>query len=274
MYEEFVPNDYFASEGNCFNIVTGCNMAGKSTYIRGAALLQIMAQIGCFVPATYASFSMIHNIFARVSISDRMEANLSTFAVEMQEMAFILRNVDDKSLVIIDELGRGTGTRDGVAIAIAMSEALIQSRAFVWFATHFMQVVQVLGDRPGVVKFHLASTRTVAEDGTPQLKMLHKATKGTVDADQHYGIDLARALGFPKEFTDLAEKVADDIRRRREESWRNCESRRLVARRKLVLNLHEALKQAAKHGDDEALPGYLKRLQEEFITRMNALNNA
>lgn len=106
-------------------------MSGKSTYIRSIALLQIMAQIGSFVPAEYASFPIIHHIFARVSMDDNIESNLSTFSVEMREMAFILRNIDDKSLAIIDELGRGTSTQDGLAIAIAMSEALIQSKASV-----------------------------------------------------------------------------------------------------------------------------------------------
>ncbi|KAG6044861.1 hypothetical protein E4U39_002928 [Claviceps sp. Clav50 group G5] len=272
LYEEYVPNDYYASEQNCFQIVTGCNMAGKSTYIKAAALLQIMAQVGSFVPAAYASFSLIHNIFARVSLSDSLEANLSTFSVEMREMAFILRNVDGKSLVIIDELGRGTSTRDGLAIAIAMSEALIQSKAFVWFATHFVDLVHVLGDRPGVVSLHLASERRTSDEGVPQLAMLYKATQGTVDTTEHYGIELARSIGFSEEFIRRAEEVARDIRRRREQNRQSSEARNVLARRKLVLNLYETLQQAAEHGDDAVLPGYLKSLQEEFILRMNELS--
>lgn len=267
-----MPNDYYASEQNCFHLVTGCNMAGKSTYIKAAAMLQIMAQVGSFVPATYASFSLIQNIFARVSVCDILEANLSTFSVEMREMAFILRNVDDKSLVIIDELGRGTGTQDGLAMAIAMSEALIQSKAFVWFATHFVDLVHVLGERPGVVSLHLASERRTSDDGVPQLAMLYKAKQGTVDTTEHYGIELARSIGFSEEFTRRAEEVANDIRRRREKNQRNSEARNVLARRKLVLNLYETLKQAAEHGDDAILPGYLKSLQEEFILRMNELS--
>jgi DNA mismatch repair protein MSH4 len=87
----FIPNDYYATEQFRFQIITGCNMSGKSTYIRTAALLQVMAQIGCFVPAEYASFPVIHNLFSRVSTDDSIEANMSTFSVEMREMAFILR---------------------------------------------------------------------------------------------------------------------------------------------------------------------------------------
>ncbi|KAG6002884.1 hypothetical protein E4U21_002706 [Claviceps maximensis] len=272
LYEDFVPNDYYASEQNCFHIVTGCNMAGKSIYIKAAAMLQIMAQIGCFVPATYASFTLIHNIFARVSPCDNLEANLSTFAVEMREMAFILRNVDDKSLVIIDELGRGTSTRDGLAMAIAMSEALIQTKAFVWFATHFVDLVHALEDRPGVVSLHLASERRTSDEGVLRLAMLYKATQGTVDTTEHYGIELARSIGFSEEFTRRAEEVASDIRRRRDQNRQNSEARNVLARRKLVLNLYETLKQAAEHGNDAVLPGYLKSLQEEFILRMNELS--
>lgn len=271
MFEDFVPNDYYATPQHTFHIVTGCNMAGKSTYIRAVALLQIMAQIGCFVPAEYASFPVVHSLFARVSLADNLQANLSTFSLEMREMAFILRNADDKSLVIIDELGRGTSPRDGLSLAIAMSEALIQSKCLVWFATHFTDLIDVLNDRPGVLSLHLASERSTSEDGEPRLAMLYKAKAGAVDPSQHYGIDLARSMGFPESFTKRAEEVAIELRRQREANWQDSESRRLMARRKLVLNLYEALQQANEHGSDEALPGYLRRLQEEFITQMDAL---
>jgi DNA mismatch repair protein MSH4 len=136
----FIPNDVYASEDHRFQIITGCNMSGKSTYIRMIALLQIMAQSGCFVPAEYAHFPIIDQLFVRTSTDDSVEANLSAFSTEMREMAFILRNVNEKSLIVIDELGRGTSTRDGLAIALAISEALIQSNSFNWFATHFHQL--------------------------------------------------------------------------------------------------------------------------------------
>ncbi|CRK39286.1 hypothetical protein BN1708_001559 [Verticillium longisporum] len=142
--DEFVPNDVFSKEEYRFQIITGCNMSGKSTYIRMIALLQVMAQIGCFVPARYASFRIIHHVFARLSTDDSIEGNLSTFSCEMREMAFILRNVEKNSMVIIDELGRGTSTRDGLSIALAMAEALMRSRASVWFVTHYDKLGNVL----------------------------------------------------------------------------------------------------------------------------------
>ncbi|KAL3954271.1 hypothetical protein ACCO45_012227 [Purpureocillium lilacinum] len=268
-----VPNDYYASEQHCFHIITGCNMSGKSTYIRAVALLQIMAQVGCFVPAEYAAFPIIHNIFARVSMDDNIEASLSTFSVEMREMAFILRNIDDKSLAIIDELGRGTSTRDGLAIAIAMSEALIQAGASVWFATHFIELAKVLGERPGVLNLHLASTTAETPEGLPHLQMLYKATAGTVNDTEHYGIHLARAMGFPASFINKAEEVANDLRQKREAGRQSSEARKLVARRKLLLNLHDALRQARDAGSEESLPGYLQRLQAEFVARMEGLDS-
>ena len=248
-------------------------MSGKSTYIRAIALLQIMAQIGSFVPAQYASFPIIHSIFARVSTDDNIEANLSTFSVEMREMAFILRNIDEKSLAVIDELGRGTSTRDGLAIAIAMSEALVLSKASVWFATHFVELARVLADRPGVLNLHLATSCSTTQEGLPHMVMLYKAKSGTVDPDEHYGINLARAIGFPSIFISKAEEVSNDMRQRRVVNRQTSGSRMLLARRKLVLNLHEALQQARDSGSEDALPGYLERLQEEFILRMEEIDS-
>ncbi|KAI1014894.1 hypothetical protein LB503_004004 [Fusarium chuoi] len=273
MNGRFVPNDYYSTEQYCFHIVTGCNMSGKSTYIRAVALLQIMAQIGSFVPAEYAAFSIIHTIFARVSLDDNIESNLSTFSVEMREMSFILRNIDDKSLAVIDELGRATSNRDGLAIAIAMSEALIQTKASVWFATHYIDLTKVLADRPGILNLHLAATTSTTEDGLPHITMLYKATSGAIRGEEHYGINLARAIGLPQSFIDKAEEVAKDIRRRRETAKRSSESTRLVARRKLILNLQDALRQAKDSGSEEALPGYLQRLQEDFVARMEEVDN-
>jgi DNA mismatch repair protein MSH4 len=243
-------------------------MSGKSTYIKTVALLQIMAQVGSFVPAEYAAFPIINHIFARVSMDDSIESNLSTFSVEMREMAFILRNIDDKSMAIIDELGRGTSTRDGLAIAIAMSEALIQSRASVWFATHFIDVARVLADRPGVLNLHLSAKSSTTQDGKPQIIMLYKVTNNSIDEEQNYGIHLARAMGLPSSFIETAEHVSNDLRQRREAKQRSSESSKLNHRRRLILQLHEALKQARDSGNEAVLPGYLKRLQGEFIVKM------
>lgn len=271
MASEYVPNDYYATEQYRFHFVTGCNMSGKSTYIRSVALLQIMAQIGCFVPAEFAAFPIIHNIFARISIQDSIEANLSSFGVEMREMAFILKNVNSQSLAIIDELGRGTSNRDGMAIAMAISEALIDTGASIWFATHFIEMARALADRPGVLNLHLASNTSIDEGGMPRLNMLYKATAGTVDDEHHYGIVLARAMGMPNSFIEVAENVANDLRSRRESDRQNSESHKEIHRQKLMLNLYEALKQAARSSNPEALLGYLRRLREDYLERLQEI---
>lgn len=243
-------------------------MSGKSTYIRTVAMLQVMAQIGCFVPAQFASFTIVHNLFSRTSTDDSIESNMSTFSVEMRDMAFILRNINDKSLAIIDELGRGTSTRDGLAIAIAMAEALVQSSALVFFATHFTELAQVLQDRPGVLNLHLETETTLAADNIPRMTMLYKIGSGPVQ-EENYGIKLARAIGFPEELLDRAEGAAGFLRRQAEAKRQGSEARKLARRRRLVLNLRETLQQACDSDmGEETLRNFLRRLQSEFIARM------
>lgn len=199
---------------------------------------------------------------------------MSTFSVEMREMAFILRNINDKSLAIIDELGRGTSTRDGLSIAIAMAEALVQSKSFVLFATHFSELAQVLEDRPGVINLHLATETSVAEDDVPKMTMLYKIGSGPVQ-EENYGIKLARAIGFPWRFLNIAEDVANTLRQVSEAKKQSSESRKLVRRRKLVLNLRETLQQAHDSDmDDDTLRLYLQKLQAEFISRMEEIEGA
>ncbi|KAI2468757.1 DNA mismatch repair protein-like protein MutS [Annulohypoxylon bovei var. microspora] len=269
--ERFVPNDVFANEQHRFQIITGCNMSGKSTYIRMISLLQVMAQIGCFVPAQYAAFPMIQQLFVRMSTDDSIETNMSTFSLEMREMAFILRNINERSLAIIDELGRGTSTRDGLAIALAISEALVQSNSLVWFATHFQQLSKVLGSRPGVLNLHLATETHDMDDGNPKMTMLYKVTSGPVQ-EEHYGLNLARAVGFPERFIQVAEDVSKTLAETIERKKQDSQSRKLLRRRKLILNLHDTLLQLRESDmDDAALGSYLKRLQDEFVSRMDEI---
>ncbi|KAL2883202.1 MutS protein msh4 [Colletotrichum sp. CLE4] len=269
----FVPNDYYATEEHRFQVVTGCNMSGKSTYIRSISLLQIMAQIGCFVPVEYASFPIVHNIFARVTTDDNIESNMSSFSLEMREVAFILSNVTHKSIVIIDELGRATSTRDGLAIAIAIAEALIQSRAIVWFATHFTELADVLVDRPGVLNLRLVTQVSTTDNDVPMMTMMYKVESGKTE-QLLYGITLAKAMAFPKRFLEVAEQVAISLREQKERKKQTSQARKMLNRRKLILNLHEQLKQVSNSEMDEsAMSSYLIRLREEFVLRMEAIEN-
>lgn len=268
---KYVPNDVYATQQKRFQIITGCNMSGKSTYIRSVALMQVMAQVGSFVPAQYASFPIIRQLFARVSLDDNIEANVSTFAAEMREAAFILRNIDGQSMAIVDELGRGTSTRDGLAIAIAIAEALIESRALVWFVTHFRDLPKILAERNGVVNLHLAVDNTEDE----KMEMLYRVSSGAVQ-DEHYGLKLARVMPLPIDVIEHAELVSAtlDQAMQRKKSEGTSLAIIVARKRRLLLNLKEHLAQA-KDGsmDDEDLTQWLKDLQREFIVRMSALND-
>lgn len=268
--DRFIPNDAYATQQSRLQIITGCNMSGKSTYIRSVALMTVMAQIGCFVPAVYASFPVRHQLFARVSVDDSIEANVSTFAAEMRETAFILRNVDKRSLVIVDELGRGTSTRDGLAIALAVAEALIESRAFVWFATHFRDLAHVMAERSGVMNLHLAVDMGGAEED--RITMLYRISNGCVE-EEHYGLALARVVHLPPHVLQVAEKVSGKIARGLERRKNGSKVVSLARRRKLVLSLKEQLVQA-KEGNmrRRVLNSWVKRLQDEFVVRMSAID--
>lgn len=267
MQTKYVPNDVYATQQMRFQIITGCNMSGKSTYIRSVALMAIMAQIGSYVPATYASFPILHQLFARLGMDDNIETNVSTFAAEMREIAFILRNVDKRSLVIVDELGRGTSSRDGLAIALAIAEALVSSRALVWFATHFKELATIMGERAGVQNLHLA----VEIENERRMTMLYKATQGVVK-EAHYGLTLARVVPLPPGVVEHATHVAQQLERHMLQKKKASATVLREKRRKLIFNLKEHLIQAHNGVlNGEVLTAWLKELQKEFVNRMTAL---
>lgn len=264
---KYIPNDVYATQQSRFQIITGCNMSGKSTYIRSIALVAVMAQIGSFVPAQYAAFPIFHQMFARISTDDSIESNVSTFAAEMREAAFILRNIDRRSLAIIDELGRGTSTRDGLAIAIAIAEALVDSRALVWFATHFRDLSAILAERSGVINLHLAVDMTNDQSMT----MLYKIAEGAVQ-ESHYGLALAKIVALPQAVYDTAKMVSDKLEQQMQKRKKTSSAVILERRRKLILNLKEHLVQAQNGAmEGEVLKQWLKELQKEFVLRMTGL---
>ena len=265
--EKFIPNDTYATQQSRFQIITGCNMSGKSTYIRSIALMQVMAQIGCFVPASYASFPLCRELFARVSMDDSIEANVSTFAAEMRETSFILRNVDRNSVVIIDELGRGTSTRDGLAIAIAIAEALIESRALVWFVTHFHDLAKFLAERSGVTNLHLEVNMSQAD----RMMMLYKVSAGYVQ-EEHYGITMAKVAGLPPSVIESAEQISGTITQMRERKNRTSATVLKNRQKKLNFGLVEQLMQQRDGNmQGEQLWSWCRALQKEFVIRTVAL---
>ena len=228
-----------------------------------------MAQIGSFVPATQASFSIRHQLFARLSLDDSVTSNMSSFAAEMRETAFILRNVDHRTLVIIDELGRGTSSRDGLAIAIAIAEALIQSKATAWFVTHFPEAAKFLFDCHGVVNLHLSAQ---LEDQIT-MKMLYKVAQGPVQ-EQHYGIALAKVVGLPFDILEIAKEISCSIQASGCNNQENPHAVLRYRKEKLFLSLSEHLvhvKEGSLRGP--MLRAYLKKLQDEFVCRFSELED-
>jgi DNA mismatch repair protein MSH4 len=265
--EKFIPNDTYAAQLSRFQIVTGCNMSGKSTYIRSIALMAIMAHIGCFVPADYASFPIIHQLFARAATVDELNASVSTFAAEMREMSFILRNIDARSLVIVDELGRGTSSTAALAIAIAIAEALVDSHALVWFATHFRDLALIMAERAGVVNLRLAVQLSDAH----RMTMLFKVEEGHVQ-EKFYGLALARVLPFPPQVLEVAQSVSKYLHENAERRASSSTALATARKRKLVLHLIEQLLQAYNGNiDGDELRVWLQGLQAEFAMKMAAI---
>ena len=200
--EKFVPNDTeLDGETIRMAIVTGPNMAGKSTYIRQVALIVLMAQIGSFLPAESAEVGLVDRIFTRVGASDDLARGQSTFMVEMNETANIINNATDHSLVILDEIGRGTSTFDGLSIAWSVAEFLydkIEARTL--FATHYHELTKLAADRKGVCNLNIA-----VREWNEQIIFLRKIIPG--GADKSYGIQVARLAGLPKEILDRAKEI-------------------------------------------------------------------
>ena len=205
---EFIPNDTLLdNKKNCICIITGPNMAGKSTYMRQVALITLMAQIGSFVPAEKARLCVTDRIFTRVGATDDLGSGQSTFMVEMNEVSNILRNATSKSLLILDEIGRGTSTYDGMSIAWAVVEHISNRRylgAKTLFATHYHELTELEGKIPGV-KNYCVAVREVGD----QIKFLRKIIRG--GADKSYGIQVARLAGLPDIVIDRATELVAQL---------------------------------------------------------------
>jgi DNA mismatch repair protein MutS len=206
--EKFVPNDTsLDGESMRLAIVTGPNMAGKSTYIRQVALIVLMAQIGSFVPAESADIGLVDRIFTRVGANDDIGRGQSTFMVEMNETSNIVNNATERSLVILDEIGRGTSTFDGLSIAWSVAEFLhdkIKARSL--FATHYHELTKLAAERKGVCNFNVA-----VREWNDQIIFLRKIVPG--GADKSYGIQVARLAGLPKEILDRAKEILAHLER-------------------------------------------------------------
>jgi DNA mismatch repair protein MutS len=211
--ERFVPNDSVYDDGERVRVITGPNMSGKSTYLRQVALIALMAQMGSYVPAQSTKLGLVDRIFTRIGAQDEIHAGQSTFMVEMVETANILHHATNRSLLILDEIGRGTSTYDGVSIAWAVVEYIHNHprlRARTVFATHYQELTHLSDVLPGVRNYNVA----VSEEGG-QVVFLHKIAPG--GADKSYGIHVAELAGLPRPVINRAQDIlaqfeADSIR--------------------------------------------------------------
>ncbi|RHZ86046.1 hypothetical protein Glove_55g65 [Diversispora epigaea] len=266
--DPFIPNDTYANNATNFQLITGPNMSGKSTYLRQIVLISIMSQIGSFVPAEYASFRMTNQIFTRICNDDNMETNSSTFIVEMRETSYILQNITNKSLVIIDELGRGTSTHDGLGITYAICEELLKTKAFVFFATHFHELTRYLTVCPNVVNLHLE----VEIENQSTMKYLYRVKDGSND-DEHYGLRVGKMIGLPNDIIEIASEISYKLKNLIDTNKAKSVSNKMIQRRKALLQLTHQLLQIKRSSnlDKDGFRRYLKMIQEEFVIRMEKI---
>ncbi|MGH9662240.1 MAG: DNA mismatch repair protein MutS, partial [Bryobacteraceae bacterium] len=198
----FIPNDlYLNRDSDRIALITGPNMGGKSTYLRQAALISLMAQMGSFVPADEAVLPVVDRIFTRIGASDNLARGRSTFMVEMTETAAILNTATPESLIVLDEIGRGTATYDGLALAWAVVEHVhARTRAKTLFATHYHELTELAGQLDGV-----RNLRVTVKEAGDQIIFLRKVEPGR--ADRSYGIEVARLAGLPRAVIERAREI-------------------------------------------------------------------
>jgi DNA mismatch repair protein MutS len=211
-HERFIANDVEFNDSRRIVMITGPNMAGKSTYLRQTALLSIMAQMGSFVPAEKMTIGVVDKIFTRIGASDRLAQGQSTFMVEMQEVANLLANATGKSLLVLDEVGRGTSTYDGMSIAWAVIEHLSRSNGSAprtLFATHYFELTGLADKLPGVVNAHATAREWTNQEGRKQVVFLYQIKPGA--ADRSYGIHVAEMAGLPETCINRSREILTQL---------------------------------------------------------------
>ncbi|MBR6397037.1 MAG: DNA mismatch repair protein MutS, partial [Lachnospiraceae bacterium] len=263
----FVANDtYLDNESKRVSIITGPNMAGKSTYMRQSALIVLMAQIGCYVPAREANIGICDRIFTRVGASDDLASGQSTFMVEMSEVSNILRNATKDSLLILDEIGRGTSTYDGLSIAWAVVEYIADKSvlgAKALFATHYHELTELEGKLSGVNNYCIA----VKEQGD-DIIFLRKIISG--GADKSYGIQVARLAGVPETVLERAKVIADKLDLN---DVRNSDRTNVISFLEENADLTKSVfKVSKKRPDENQLSLFGSSLNEDVIIELRDMN--
>lgn len=259
-YGTFVANDTkLNTKEEQLMLITGPNMAGKSTYMRQVALIVIMAQIGCFVPAKEAQISICDKIFTRIGASDDLAAGKSTFMVEMWEVSNILKNATPNSLIILDEVGRGTSTYDGLSIAWAVVEYICTNKKLkckTLFATHYHELTSLEGVIDGLKNYSIA-VKQIKDD----IVFLRKIVKG--GADESYGIEVAKLAGLPKEVTKRAKEILENLEN---------ENSKEVSYEKILEEKPQKTNSAKKHKNDTVQIGFADIGKDNFIKDLSDID--
>ncbi len=215
--KEFICNDTYFSPGERLQLITGPNMAGKSTFLRQSALIVLLAQIGSFVPADSAHIGIVDKLFTRIGANDDLSRGQSTFMVEMSETANILHHATDRSLIILDEIGRGTSTYDGIAIAWAVAEYLLsKNQAKTLFATHYFELTRLATEIPAVTNYYAA-----VEESREKISFLYKIMRGK--ADKSYAIQVAKIAGIPAQVIESAQHRLEQLQGKKKKSPKEIE---------------------------------------------------
>ncbi|XP_039597804.1 mutS protein homolog 4 [Polypterus senegalus] len=268
-----VSNSTYIFEGSNFTLITGPNMSGKSTYLKQVVLCQIMAQIGAFVPAEYASFRIADQIFTRIGIDDDFETSSSTFMVEMKEITYIIRNATDQSLIIIDELGRGTNAEEGTGICHAVCEFLLSLKAFTLFATHFLEICQLQTLYPNVENYHMEVHHTCSAAGNSEKITYSYLLKKGRSEERNYGLKAANVSALPQSIIEEAKNITFHINKQLwEQQHSDPEAKKERAMYHLAMRLHQAAKNSQLESDN--LRMFLKGLKRYYIAELCTVEGA
>nr|XP_019046481.1 hypothetical protein I302_05231 [Kwoniella bestiolae CBS 10118]OCF25411.1 hypothetical protein I302_05231 [Kwoniella bestiolae CBS 10118] len=271
--DDCVPNDIYAARGHAsFQLIQGPNMSGKSTFLRQVGLLTVQAMLGCYVPVQFGTFRLPDALLSRLSNDDSLDRNLSTFASEMATSAMILGLATKDSVVIIDELGRGTAPLEGLGLSHAIAESLIERQAFVFFTTHFPDLAVTLGSLRGVVCMHLRTQQDnkVEDDNNAfSTSFQYKVDQGPA-VIEHYGLELAKLASLPQEVMTRAKEVAISLSELDKKGRDSTASQAMIKRRKLLFELRDKLRHLIENSgaDNEALAQTLCHLQQETLDEL------
>ncbi|RDD41782.1 MutS protein-like protein 4 [Trichoplax sp. H2] len=279
-----VANDIYMSHENNFAIITGPNMSGKTVYLKQMALLQVMAQIGAYVPATCATFRIVDQIFTKIAVDGSMEENCSSFTAEMKEVNYIMQNATNHSLIIIDELGKGTASEDGIGICFAICEYFLQLKAFTVTSTHFLEICQLEDLYPNVDKYVYCTTNeTTWMPSSYHLEVQH--IKDNLNAyklqythilapdrtvEKYYGINLAELSSLPPKVVNRAREICKVLADKKEK----CDKiDRKSYEEKATFRLGALLIQTAHNSklDEASLKVYLQYLKDDYSNSIKTL---